>query len=229
MNNEILLILTLVCEYTCVVAAYKIFGKTGLMAWTVIATLLSNIEVLILVDAFGMEMTLGNVLFATTFLVTDVLSEMYGKKDATTAVYLGIAASLVFMCVSYSWMQYLPSENDFAFSSMEVIFSNTPRLIIASLSVYAISQIIDVKLYHKWWEFTEKKTGDKRSGLWLRNNGSTLISQLINAVLYNIFAFAGIYDTGTLISIIFSTYVIYIVTSLCDTPFVYWCRKIGSN
>ena len=68
--------------------------------------------------------------------------------------------------------------------------------------------------------------GDSRRFLWLRNNGSTLISQIINTVLFNGIAFFGMYDTATFISIMVSSYVIYVCTSLLDTPFVYLARKL---
>ncbi len=99
-------------------------------------------------------------------------------------------------------------------------------MIIASLVVYAVSQLFDVWLYHKWWAFTEKRFGDKRRFLWLRNNGSTLISQILNTLLFTLFAFWGTYDTKTMFSIFLSSYVIYIVTSLLDTPVVYLARRI---
>ena len=99
-------------------------------------------------------------------------------------------------------------------------------MIFASLIVYAISQLFDVWLYHKWWKFTEKKFGNKRRFLWLRNNGSTLISQILNTALFTAFAFWGTYDFGTLVSIFLSSYVIYIFTSLLDTPAVYLARLI---
>ncbi|NBJ75155.1 VUT family protein, partial [Neglecta sp. X4] len=67
MSNELVLIVSLVCIYAAVVLFYKFFGKTGLYMWTVVATIAANIEALILVDAFGMEQTLGNILFASTF------------------------------------------------------------------------------------------------------------------------------------------------------------------
>jgi hypothetical protein len=102
-------------------------------------------------------------------------------------------------------------------------------MVIASLVVYVISQFFDVWLYHKWWAFTEKKFGDKHRFLWLRNNGSTLISQILNTLLFTIFAFWGTYDVKTLASIFLSSYVIYIVTSLVDTPAVYLARKISES
>ena len=94
MQNEILLAASLVFIFGGVLVMYRIFGKTGLYCATVIATITANIEVLLLVDAYGMEQTLGNVLFAATFLVTDILSENYSKEDAQKAVNIGIATSL---------------------------------------------------------------------------------------------------------------------------------------
>ena len=83
------------------------------------------------------------------------------------------------------------------------IFSSTPRMLTASFLVYAVSQAFDVWLYHKWWAFTEKKYGDRRKFLWLRNNGSTLLSQLLNTLLFTLAAFWGTYDGATLLSILF--------------------------
>ena len=226
MINEILLIGSLIFIFGMVLVAYRFFGKTGLFCISAIATVLANIEVVILVNAFGMEQTLGNVLFASTFLVTDILSECEGKKEANKAVWLGVLSSIFFLVLSQSWIYYIPSENDFVHGSVKEVFANTPRMIIASLAVYAISQLFDVWLYHKWWAFTEKRFDDKRRFLWLRNNGSTLVSQLLNTLLFTLFAFWGTYDAKTLASIFLSSYVIYIVTSLLDTPAVYIARKM---
>lgn len=226
MINEILLIGSLIFIFGTVLLAYRFFGKTGLFCISAIATVLANIEVVILVNAFGMEQTLGNVLFASTFLITDILSECEGKKEANKAVWLGVLSSIFFLVLSQSWIYYIPSENDFVHSSVKEVFANTPRMIIASLAVYAISQLFDVWLYHKWWAFTEKRFGDKRRFLWLRNNGSTLVSQLLNTLLFTLFAFWGTYDIKTLASIFLSSYVIYVVTSLLDTPVLYLARKI---
>lgn len=226
MRNEILLIGSMVVLYGAVLLWYKLFGRAGMYCFTVFATITANIEVLLLVDAFGMEMTLGNILFATTFLVTDILSETEGKQAAQKSVWVGIATSVLFILVSQSWLQYQVSANDFAFPSFRQIFSNTPRMMLASLAVYAIAQVFDVWMYHFWWNLTTKKYGDSRRFLWLRNNGSTLLSQLLNTVLFTGFAFWGIHDMPTLLSIALSSYVIFIVTSLADTPVVYLARRM---
>lgn len=229
MINELLLIGSVFVIFGAVLLAYRFFGKTGLFCVSAIATILANIEVIILINAFGMEQTLGNVLFAATFLITDILSECEGKKEANKAVVIGVFASLFFLVISQSWLLYKPADSDFAHSSIITVFSNTPRMIISSLVVYAISQFFDVWLYHKWWEFTEKKCRDKQKFLWLRNNGSTLISQIVNTLLFTAFAFWGTYDAKTIVSIFLSSYVIFVVTSLMDTPALYIARKIHNK
>ncbi|MBQ4340483.1 MAG: queuosine precursor transporter [Firmicutes bacterium] len=226
MPNEILLIINLIIIYGGIMVFYKLFGYKGLFAFYASAMILANIEVMILIDAFRMEQTLGNVLFASTFLITDIISENEGKHKSNELVNIGIGVSLVFIIISQLWLLYTPSQNDWAFPYFEALFTNTPRIVIAGFLVGALVQKIDVFLYHKWWGYTEKKFGSKDKMLWLRNNGSTLISQFINAVLFNIAAFAGTYSFSTLATIIISTYIIYMIVTLLDTPFVYLARKI---
>ena len=223
MKNELLLILSVFLIYGGVLFCYRLFGKHGLFAFSATATVLANIEVLILVDAFGMEQTLGNVMFASTYLITDILSENESKKDASKAVYIGIFTSIAMLVLTQLWMLFTPAESDFVMPSIKQIFSTTPRLMLASILGYAVSQRFDVWLYHAWWKLTARG-GDSRRMLWLRNNGSTLVSQLVNTILFTTVAFLGRYDAATFISIMVSSYVIYIFTSLLDTPIVYIAR-----
>lgn len=229
MTNELLLIISLICIYSAVVLFYKFFGRTGLYMWTVLATISANIEVLILVDAFGMEQTLGNILFASTFLVTDILSETEGRKYANKAVKIGIIVSIVFICISQSWFLYKPNAGDWAMPAIRAVFSNTPRLMLVSIGVYGIVQVFDVFIYHTIWKHTERIFGDSHKGLWIRNNGSTLLSQLLNTVLFTFGAFWGVHSTTTLLNICLSSYVIYIATSLLDTPAVYFARRLSDK
>jgi uncharacterized integral membrane protein (TIGR00697 family) len=85
---------------------------------------------------------------------------------------------------------------------------------------------LDIILYHKFWRFTTDKCGDPKRFLWFRNS-STLISQFVNSALYTILAFAGVYDIATLISIMLSSYLIFIVASICDTPVLYLARALA--
>ncbi len=227
--NELVLILTLLAEFGAVLFAYRFFGKGGLFAMTVFCTIVANIEVMMLVRAFGMEQTLGNVLFAASFLITDILSENESKKDADRAVNLGIFVSVLFILVSQSWFLYTPAPTDTASSAIRTVFSFTPRLMLVSIAVYAITQRLDVWMYHKWWNFTTKKFGDSRRFLWFRNNAATMVSQLINSFLFNFGAFGGLYPVSVLMKISLSSFAIYLVTSLCDTPVVYLARHIKKS
>lgn len=226
MRNEILLLLSLIIIYGSVLLWYRLFGVKGLISFNVLATICANIEVIILVNAFGMEQTLGNILFGSTFLVTDILSEVSGKKAANKAVNMSILTSFTFILISQSWLYYLPSSNDLIHPSIVNVFSNTPRMMLASLFVYAVSQKFDVWLYHKWWDFTDKLCGSRKKYLWVRNNGSTLISQLLNTFLFTLGAFAGTYAFDTLVNIMWSSYIIFIFTSIADTPIVYLARRM---
>lgn len=228
-QNELLLIASVVLCFGGLVVFFRLFGKEGVYAWTVLETIAANIEVLILIKAFGMEMTLGNVLFASSFLATDILSEVYGKKEADKAVWLGIAATVAFIVISLCWSVYIPSENDVSWKNIHTVFSQTPRVMCASLVAYVVSELLDVWFYHKWWDFTTMKCNDKKKFLWLRNNVSTLSAQLINTAVFTVLAFWKTYDFKTLVSIAISSYIIFIFTSLLDTPFVYLARMLGEK
>lgn len=223
MRNELLLLATLIFEYAGVVLSFKYLGRKGIFAWIAIASVLANIEVTMLVNAFGIEMTLGNILFASNFLATDILSENFGKRQANLGVLIGLISSVIFLVVSASWLLYIPSANDVSSLGIHEIFARTPRIVLASVIVYAIAQYMDIMIYHRIWEMTSRRFNMK-SRLWLRNNVATVIAQVINAILYNILAFWGTYSMETIASIIVSNVLIYVVTSLADTPFLYMAR-----
>lgn len=228
MTNELLLVVSLIIEYSLVVISYRCFGKVGLFVWMAVASILSNIEVLILVNAFGLEMTLGNILFASTFLATDILSENHGKETAKKAVIICIASELVFVLLTLSWALYIPSANDVSYERVKLLFIHTPRIVLSSITVFAVVQFLDVYLYHRIWDLTKKNNPSKKY-LWLRNNAATIFSQIVNAVLYNVLAFKGIYPKETVISLIISTIIISVATSLADTPFLYWARSMKDS
>ncbi len=227
--NEIILAICIILLYSLVLVFSRLFGRIGLTAWVAIATILANIEVLVLIHAFGIDMTLGNILFASTFLATDILSELYGEKEAKTAANIGIFASASFLLVSLSWQLYIPAEQDVNAVYLKELFNGQPRVIIASLVVFAVVEKLDVFLYHKIWHYTEHRFNDKRRFLWLRNNLATLISQLVNSFLYTFLAFYNTYSTKSVIDIAVSSMLIFVITSLLDTPFLYLARTYFFN
>lgn len=94
--NELLFFLEIVLTFGCVVAAKKIFGKAGLIAWIAIAMILANLTVVKTVNLFGIDATLGNIMFASTFLAGDMLNENYGRQAAHKGILVGLGGVLVF-------------------------------------------------------------------------------------------------------------------------------------
>lgn len=223
--NELLLILTLIFVFTTILITYYKLGKYGLIALSAILPIIANIEVTVLVTAFGITQALGNMIFAGSYVISDILAENEGKKYAKKSVYAGVVGLLFFFPLTFIW-QFYSADNVELFNHFKEIFSNTPRIVIASITAYFISDRLDVKLYFKFWKFTKKIFKDDKKGLWIRNNASTLISQLINNTCFTLIAFYGVYDLSTLLSIGASAYIIFIFTSLLDTPVVYIARKI---
>lgn len=221
--NELIFFAELIFFLGAVLLSYKLFGKTGLYTFTVFGMLLANIQVLLMINLFGLQATGGNALYASTFLVTDILSEKYGKKQANKAVIIGFFIMLIWLIGTQLTILYTPNDADFISPALKEFFSLVPRITAASLAAYVCSQFLDVKIYHLIW----KKTGNSNKKLWLRNNGSTLISQLVDTTVFTFIAFYGTYETAIFTSIFLTTYVFKVIVALCDTPFIYIARKIN--
>ena len=223
MSNDLIFFITVLVFLGRVLLLYKLFGKNGLYAFAIFGTLLGNVAVCKNVDIFGAATTTGNVLYASTFLVTDILSEKYGKKDAAKAVAYSFSVMLLWMLGTQLILWFTPNANDYINDSLKIVFGLVPRITVASLIGFVCSQNLDVFLYHYIWS----RTGDSRAWLWLRNNGSTLTSQLIDTVLFVCIAFWGVYPTGVFLSILITTYVFKAIVALLDTPYIYLARNIA--
>ena len=222
MSNELIFIFTVLIYLGSVLVLYHFYGKNGLFIFAVFGTLLGNIAVCKCVDIFGFSTTAGNVLYASTFLVTDILSEKYGKKDAARAVAYSFSIMVLWMLGTQLILLFTPNANDYISESLNVVFGLVPRITIASLIGFVCSQNFDVFLYHFIWS----KTGNNSDKLWLRNNGSTLTSQAVDTVIFTTLAFWGVYPLSVFLSIMLTTYLFKAVVALLDTPFIYLARRI---
>lgn len=214
MSNEMLFIVQTLVILSLTLVAFR-FGKQYLMAWVGASMVLANIFVTKQITLFGLDATGGNVFYASVFLATDLLNEHYTTEDAKDAVKIGFLASLLYLIGTQFLIRYLPSEYDTAHNGMQVIFAFAPRIIVASMCAYLLSQFHDVWLY----QLIHAKTGQKF--LWLRNNGSTWLSQLIDSVIFSVVAFLGTFPGSVVWQIILSTYLLKIGVALLDTPFMY--------
>ena len=218
MNNEVLWGMLMVINFAGVMLFYKLFKKTGLFIWIGISAILGNIQVLKTIELFGHISTLGNIIYATSFLATDILSENYGKKEATKGILVGFLTLITTTLMMYMCLLFIPHASDFANNALKTIFSVMPRITMASLIAYTVSQIHDTNAY----EFWKKKTGK----IFIANNLSTIISQMIDTILFTTIAFTGILPINVMIEIGITTYVFKIIVAISDTPFVYMSKKI---
>ncbi len=223
MSNELLWILFLFFDLSCTVLVFKLFKKEGLFAVIVANIILCNIQVPKIIELFGLTVTLGNILYGSIFLATDLLSEFYGKKDARKGVFLGFFFMLFMTIVMQLALYFTPaSEGMEIHSALTVIFSLMPRIALGSMTAYILSQTHDVWMFH----LLKAKTGGKY--LWLRNNVSTALSQLIDSIIFCVIAFWGM-EFSILIEIIITTYIMKIIVGIIDTPFIYFAKKIHTQ
>lgn len=217
--NEILWFVMLITNFTFIIIIYKKFGKIGLYSWIPISTILANIQVAMLVDIFGFDTTLGNILYAGGFLVTDILAENYGRKHAQKAVYIGFMSLLAMTVIMQIAVNFTPMNDANAqnmFMGIKNIFDFMPRIALASLVAYLVSQSHDIWAYEFW-----RKRFPKPKHIWIRNNASTMISQIIDNGIFTLIAFFGVYSTNILVEIFFVTYLMKFIVAVLDTPFVY--------
>ncbi|CAH0118177.1 MULTISPECIES: queuosine precursor transporter [unclassified Paenibacillus] len=209
-----------VVNFALFLACYRLFGKQGLYAWVGFATVIANIQVAKTIEMFGIVMTLGNTMYGTIYMTSDLLNEKYGEKDAKKAVWFGFFTLIATTIIMQMALVFVPQETDIAQSSLQTIFGLMPRLAIGSLAAYFCSQFLDVRIY----SFLKKVT-PKRNQLWIRNNGSTLISQLVDSLIFCAIAFAGLYTLDVWLEILITTYVAKSVVSIASTPALYIARS----
>ncbi len=224
LSNESLWFLLLFVNFTAILIAYRFFGKLGLYIWIPIATILANIQVLKMVDLLSIGVTLGNITYASSFLVTDILSENYGKKAAKKAVFIGFFSLTATVIVMNLALMFKPNEFDFIQESLKNIFSLLPRIALASLIAYGISQLHDVWAYNFW-----KNLFPGIKFLWLRNNASTMASQLLDSVIFTFVAFWGLLPQSEFVQILITTYVVKLIVAAIDTPFLYLARYMFNH
>ena len=233
MENEILSIISGLVIFFGILVFYRLFGKAGLFMWMGIAIIIANIQVMKTISVFGYVTAMGNIIYGTTFLATDILTENYGKKEAKKAVVIGFFVMIFFTLIMQLTLLFIPHESDTLSPALQQIFSLLPRITFASVSAYLISQFFDV------WLFDKIRQATKGKYLWLRNNTATMLAQLLDNTTFTLIAFVGffgffgwkqVFPWEIIIEIFITSLVIKYIVAVCDTPFVYfgvWMKKRG--
>ena len=217
--NIILGFVSIILTFTCIVVIEKLFKKEGLIVWMTFATVVANIVVVKMVNLFGFTSSLGNILFASNFLATDILVEKYDKASAKKAIKIALVFTIIFIATTQLHLLYVPDSTDIIQGSMKDLFALNIRASVASIFMYYVSNNFDIYLFEK----IKKKVPGK---LWLRNNVATIISNCTENYIFNFLAFVGIFSLPTIISIATTSTVIEIIIAIMDTPFIYISKKL---
>jgi len=177
--------------------------------------LVANIIAVKLISIGGWVVPAGVIAYPLTFLFTDVISELYGRRIASKVVWVGFGANLLMVVLVFGGRLLPPAPFWEGQPAYESILGMVPRIVLASMVAYLISQHHDIFAFHFW----RRKT--KGRFLWLRNNASTMVSQGLDTGLFIPIAFWGIVSTETLLNMLLTQYVIKLAIAACDTPFCY--------
>jgi len=221
MPNEILWIIFIIIDFVISLIIFRLFKKEGLFVIIAINIILCNLQVIKFIKMFGVTTTLGNLLYGAIFWATDMLSEIYGKKEAKKGVFIGFITLFAMTIIMYFAVLFKPAPIDTMHPHLDEIFSFLTRIALASLLAYLASKLHDV------WNFHLLKEKTKGKHLWLRNNISTFASQAIDSVVFTIVAFWGVVPLGEFIQILVTTYLFKLIVAVFDTPFLYLGRSIA--
>lgn len=184
---------------------------------------------LIETEIFGARFTLtvGMIPFPITFLLTDVLNEFYGKKNARFVTLLGfglalLAYAFIFIAgaIPIAEMTRAASWTGITEASFNTVFLGSQRMILASLTAYIVAQFVDIAVFHQLKRLTTNRM------LWLRATGSTAVSQLIDTITITFVAWWGVMGLSDILTMIRSSYSFKILLAVGLTPLVYLCHAL---
>lgn len=161
-------------------------------------------------------LSVGVLPYPITFLITDILSEVYGRKRTNHVVIAGFVVSMFVLFIlwlghSFPAIDTSPVTDE----SYNQVFQNSGRVMLASMTAYLSAQLVDVRLFHFWKKLTQGKH------LWLRNNASTIFSQLIDTTLVVSIIFVGNLAFGEILTYIGDGWLFKVLAALIDTALIY--------
>ncbi len=181
---------------------------------------IANVVAVKQIEIWGFFAPAAVIAYSVTFLLTDMLSEFYSKEEAHRAVWAGFYANVLLVFVVMITAKMTPAPFWQGQEAYMQTLGMVPRIVIASMTAYLISQHADVIQFHFW----KKRTGGRY--LWLRNNASTMVSQFLDTLIFITLAFYGIFPIKELI---IGQYIVKLCIAALDTPFMYLGRWIYSR
>lgn len=223
MPNEFLFLVELVVCFGSLLLINRFLNKEGLIAWIAIASILANILTTKNIDAFGMTYTLGTIMFSSTFLATDILTERFGASSAKKGVIIGMVATISLIVFTQIGLLYTPSSIDYIDASLREVFTLSLRVSISSVVMYFIANMADVYIYNH----LKNKMNNKH--MWVRNNVSTILCNTIENFFFMFGAFLGVFEVKDILMMAVTTSLVEIIVGLLDTPFLYIATRNERN
>ena len=219
MNEIVFICSTLIALALPMISAR--FGYGALCACLVFLTMMTLVITAFIVDLFGFALSAGIIFFAAIFLLTDIVSEIYGHKKAYFMAITAIIVNILFVTLGFVITSMIPLDSSPVIEGIRAFFTFIPRLLAGGIIAFALSQLIDIYVFGKFRKVTNGKH------LWLRNIGSTSISQFFDTALFVLIAFYGVLPTEILFEVFVTGYVAKVIIALCDTPFCYIARYVA--
>ena len=191
----------------------KRFGVEYIISTVVALVLIANVIAGKIVAVGSFFVPAAVIVYASTFLLTDIISEKWDKQQARKAVWAGFYANIVLVVAVLIAINWTPAPFALEYSkSFSSVLGLVPRVVLASMIAYLVSQHHDIFAFH-WWK---KKTGERH--LWLRNTASTIVSQAVDTGIFITIAFYGVMD---IVPLLIGQYVVKLIIAVIDTPFIY--------
>ena len=186
------------------------------IATLVVCNLIANKFVTVNMGFYEFKISAGVLPYPLTFLITDLLSEIYGKKRTSQVVFSGFFALGLVLFILFLGNQFHAIPNSpVSDEQYETIFANSWRIVLSSMTAYLVAQLVDVRLFHFWKRLTQGRH------LWLRNNASTVLSQGVDTSLVVLVLFVGRESFNTIFQLIIGGWLFKIMCAFFDTPLFY--------
>ena len=179
--------------------------------------LLSNLVAGKLTSVFGMTLPAAVILFPLTYILGDIITEVYGFRKARTAIWLGFSAN-AFAVLVYMGVIALPHPDFWhGQEAYRTVLGTTPRIFAASLAGYLFGEFSNAVI------LSRLKVRTNGRMLWLRIILSTIVGEALDTIIFITISFAGIIDGGTLITMMLCQYLFKVAYEVICTPATYWC------
>ncbi len=223
LSGETLSLISFAVGVTTMLLMMRIFGLVGLYVYSSAATITANIQVLKLMtfSTLSEPVALGTATFSTIFLCNDIITEHYGKESAKKNVWLSFTTQILVTITMISAIGFPPFKQDQAHEAMSLLFMPAPRLLIASLAAFVVSQLFNIYIFERISNYFKEKM------LWLRSNVALMVSELIDNIIFSGLAWVVLSPQpvsmeSLIYTYILGTYLLRVVFAIFSTPIIYW-------